>query len=197
VSAPAVGVRLLAVTAVVAGLAGCASAPPTSYLLSAPAATAAPGAHHSPVVAVGPVALPSYLDRSGIVVRRPGDEIVISTDHRWGEPLGDGVARVLAENLAAMIPTDAVAIFPWKTMWTPQFRVTVDIVHFEGPLSGPAALAARWRLLDDRGQVLALRAVTLQEPVTAPTHAGLVAAQGRLLTALSRDIAAAIRSHLR
>jgi hypothetical protein len=195
VNGRAVGVCLLAVTGIVAGLAGCASAPPRSYLLAALPATAAPGAHHGPVVAVGPVAIPTYLDRSGIVVRRPGDEIVISTDHRWGEPLGDGVARVLAENLAVMIPTDAVAVFPWKTSWTPQFRVTVDIVHFDGPLSGPAVLAARWRLLDERGKVLALHAVTLQEPVTAPTHAALVAAQGRLLTALSHDIAAEIRRH--
>ncbi len=71
------------------------------------------------MVAVGPVALPAYLDRSGIVVRRAGDEIVISTGHRWGEPLGDGLA------VDAAVP-----------------------------------------------QVLALHAVTLQEPVTAPTHAG-------------------------
>jgi hypothetical protein len=194
VSAPP-AVRLFAVTAIVASLAGCASAPPASYLLSAPPAAAAPGARHGPVVAVGPVALPAYLDRSGIVVRRPGDEIVISTDHRWGEPLGDGVARVLAENLAVMVPTDAVVVFPWKTSWTPQFRVTVDIVHFDGPLSGPAVLAARWRLLDERGKVLALHAVRLQEPVIAPTHAALVAAHGRLLTALSHDIAAEIRRH--
>ena len=71
----------------------------------------------------------------------------------------------------------------------------MDIVDFNGPLSGPAVLAARWRLLDERGKVLALQAVTLQEPVTAPTHAGLVAAQGRLLTTLSRDIATEIRKH--
>ena len=182
--------------AIVASLAACASAPPASYLLSVPpVASAAPGARQWPVVAVGPVALPAYLDRSGIVVRRPGDEIVVSTDHRWGEPLGDGVARVLAENLAVMVPTDAVAVFPWKTSWTPPFRVTVDIVHLDGPLSGPAFLAGRWRLLDERGKVLALHAVTLREPVTAPTHAALVAAHGRLLTALSRDIATEIRRH--
>jgi uncharacterized lipoprotein YmbA len=193
VSAP-LAVSLLAVPAIVASLAGCASAPPASYLLSAVPAAAAPGGP-GPVVAVGPIALPAYLDRSGIVVRRPGDEIVISTDHRWGEPLGDGVARVLAENLAVMVPTDAVAVFPWKTPWTPHVRVTVDIVHLDGPLSGPVVLAARWRLLDERGKVLAMHAVTLQEPVTTPTHAGLVAAQGRALTALSRDIAAEIRRH--
>jgi len=195
VSAPA-AVRLLAVTVIVASLAGCASAPPASYLLSAPPA-AASGAHQGPVVAVGPIALPAYLDQSGVVVRRPGDEIVISTNHRWAEPLGDGVARVVAENLAVMVPTDAVTVFPWKASWTPQFRVTVDIVHLDGPLGGPAVLAARWRLLDERGKVLALHALSLQEPVAAPTHAALVAAQGRLLTALSRDIAAEIKRHPR
>lgn len=59
------------------------------------------------------------------------------------------VAWVVAENLAAMIPTDQVAIFPWRSPWTAQFRVTVDIARFDGPLGGPADLTARWRLLDE------------------------------------------------
>jgi uncharacterized lipoprotein YmbA len=78
-----------------------------------------------------------------------------------------------------------------------RFAPASAIVHFDGPLSGPAVLSARWRLLDERGKVLALHAARLQEPITAPTHAGLVAAQGRLVTALSRDIAAEIRRHPR
>jgi hypothetical protein len=42
-----------------------------------------------------------------------------------------------------------------------------------------------------------MKAVALREAVTEPTYAGLVAAYGRLLGALSRDIAAEIRNHPR
>jgi 6-phosphogluconolactonase len=121
---------------------------------------------------------------------RDGDRSIPAGRIRQHEPF------VVADYQAGG-PEMAPAVFPWKTSWTPQFRVTVDIVHFDGPLSGPAVLAARWRLLGECGKVLALHAVTLQAPVTAPTHAGLVAAQGRLLTTLSRDIATGIRRRQR
>lgn len=183
----------MAVVLVVVGAAGCFSAsPPKSYLLSAATPAASSGAVGGPVVGVGPVTIPAYLDRSAIVVRGAGDEVGISAEHHWAEPLRDAVSRVLAENLSAMIPTDAVAIFPWRTPWTPQYRVTVDIFRFDGPLVGPAVLSARWRLLDGSGKALVLKAVNLREALTEPTHAGLVAAQGRLLATLSRDIAAEI-----
>src|SRR5215469_13713195 len=77
-----------------------------------PGAPAAMGAHESPVVGVGPVALPTYLDRRSIVMREADSEVRLSSAHQWAEPLKDGVARVVAENLAVMIPTDAALVYP-------------------------------------------------------------------------------------
>ena len=56
-------------------------------------------------------------------------------------------------------------------------------------------LNARWRLLDGDGKEVTLKAVALSEPVTDASYAALVAAHGRLLAAMSRDIAAEIRTH--
>jgi uncharacterized lipoprotein YmbA len=146
---------------------------------------------------VGPFAIPAYLDRPAIAVRTSGDELQLSGAHHWAEPLKDGVARVVAENLSAMIPTEAVAIFPWRTPWSVQYRITMEVLRFDGPLAGPVVLSARWRLLDAGGKELALRAVALEEPVTEATYAAMVAAQSRLLARVSRDMAAAIRERLR
>lgn len=193
----------LAVALIVLGT-GCTlrAAPPKTYVLSpAPApptsAAAAPGADRGPVVGVGPVSVPAYLDRASVVVRESGDEVRFSPNHQWAEPLKDGVARVLAENLAVMVPTDAVAVFPWRAPWTVTYRVAVEILRFDGPLGGPVVLNARWRLLDGRGQEIVLRAVALSEPVAEATHAAFVASQSRMLAGVSREIAAEIRRRSR
>ncbi len=190
-------VCLIALVAVAAG--GCLSLspPPKAYLLTAAAPSAAPGAATNAAIGVGPVTIPAYLDRSPIVVRTGADEVRLSEEHYWAEPLGDAVPRTLGENLSAMIPTDAVAFFPWRTPQTVQYRVTMDILRFDGALGGTAILHARWRLLDGEGHQLVLRAVQLQDRSAEATYTALVAAQSRLLAALSQDIAAEIRTRLR
>jgi hypothetical protein len=140
------------------------------------------------------MAVPVYLDRPSIVVRAGGDEVRFSGEHHWAEPLKDGIARVVAENLAAMVPTDAVVVFPWRAPWTVAYRVTMEILRFDGPLGGPVVLNARWRLLDAEGRELTLKAVALSEPAADRSYAALVAAQSRVLAAVSRDIAGAIRA---
>jgi uncharacterized lipoprotein YmbA len=145
---------------------------------------------------VGPVTIPAYVDRAPIVVRTGDGEVRLSGEDHWAESLRDGVTRTLAENLSAMVPTDAVAIFPWRTPRTVQYRVTVDILRFEGVLGGPTVLHAHWRLLDRAGKELVLGAAHLEETASEPTYAALVAAQSRLLASLSRDIAAEIRARL-
>jgi uncharacterized lipoprotein YmbA len=162
------------------------------------AAPASPAVTIPVVVGVGPISIPTYLDRSPIVVRAGDDgEVGLSDEHRWAEPLRDGIARALAGNLSAMIPTDAVPIFPWRASWTVQYRVTVDILRFDGTIGKSVVLDARWRLLDSSGKELDLRAVHREEACSEPTHGGLVVAHNRLLASLSRDIAAEIRSRVR
>ncbi len=188
---------LMALVVLEAG--GCLSLspPPRAYLLSAVSPSLPAGPLAGVVVGVGPVTIPAYLDRSPIVVRTGADEVRLSGEHHWAEPLRDAIPRTLAENLSAMIPTDAVAVFPWRTSWNVQYRVTVDILRFDGALGGSAVLHARWRLLDGAGKELLLRAAVLQESIGDSTYAAVVTAESRLLVNLSRDIATEIGSRLR
>ncbi len=176
--------------------AGCSlrDAPPRTYILSAAGVPATTGAHEGPVVGVGPVALPAYLDRRSIVMHEADGEIRDSTSHHWAEPLKDGVTRVVAENLAVMIPTDAALVYPWRSPRVVTYRVTLEIFRFDGTLGGPVVLSVRWRLLDKDGNELARRTVTLDERPVDSTYAALVASHSRLLAAVSRDIATAIRT---
>lgn len=188
------------VTSVIVGLlgalAGCSlrGELPKTYVLSATSGPAASGPRRGPVVGVGPVTLATYLDQRSIVVREGDEQVRLSPAHLWAEPLKDGVARVIAENLALMVPTDAVVLFPWRTPRTVAYRVTVEILRFDGSLAGPVGLNAHWRLLDEAGKQLEQKAVVLDEPVAEPIYAAVVASQNRLLAVVSRDIAAAIRA---
>ena len=181
------------------GVSGCLSVSPLpkTYLLSM-ASPPPPDTVTPVVVGVGPISIPAYLDRPPIVVRSAeGGEVALAGEHRWAEPLQDGIPRIIVGNLSAMIPTDAVLIFPWRSSWTVQYRVTVDVLRFDGTLGGPVVLDARWRLLDGVGKELARRAVHFAEPSRDGTYGALVSAHDRVLASLSHAIATEIRARLR
>ncbi len=172
------------------------SVPPRLYVLTpvppAAPASSAGAARTGPAVGIEPVALAPYLDRLAMVTRGPRGELQLSQEHWWGEALKEGLARVLAENLAAMIPSDRVVVFPWRSSWAVQYRVSLHVVRLDGPPGGTVAFTGRWRLLDAGGRELALRPVSLEEPTGDSSYGALATAQSRLLAAVSREIAAEI-----
>jgi uncharacterized lipoprotein YmbA len=175
-------------------MAGCTftSAPTRFYVLTPAGASApAPEPSRGVTIGVGPVTLPGYLDRPQIVTRPgPGEVQVADFDH-WAEPLRSAVARTIGENLAALIPTHRVLIFPWRRSGPPGYQVIAEILRLDGTLGGDAVLRARWRVLDGSGRELAARTSELREPA-GTGYTSLVAAESRLLEQLSVEIAAVI-----
>ena len=82
-------------------------------------------------------------------------------------------ARVLAEDLALLIPADRTAVQPTRKDRKVQYQVVVDISRFDGPLSGEMQLVARWRLLDGAAKELANKETKVTRPSggTYPTIA--------------------------
>jgi uncharacterized protein len=102
-AAPTLGLCLMA-------LGGCASTQAARfYVLSAlpGGGTASPGAaaERGLAIGVGPVTLPKYLDRPQIVTFTSPYALNVAEFDRWAEPLESTFVRVLAENLALLIPT--------------------------------------------------------------------------------------------
>jgi uncharacterized lipoprotein YmbA len=142
---------------------------------------------------VGPITLPKYLDRPQIVTRVSPNQLSLGEFDRWAEPLQDNVSRVLAENLARLIPTDQILVQTWPRSAALDYQIQVEVLHFDGWLGGESALTARWSVLDRAERELMSRMVQLQAPAGGRDYEAMVVALNQMLDALSRDLAGAIQ----
>ncbi|MEW6269291.1 MAG: PqiC family protein [Thermodesulfobacteriota bacterium] len=142
-------------------------------------------------IGLGPVTLPGYLDRREIVTRVAPNQLRLSQNEQWAEPLLENVRSVLAQDLAARLGGATVATFPWAGGFRPDYRVRVDVTRFEPTSAGTAELAARWQVLAG-SDVVAARDSSISRPIGDGGTAAAVAALGQALGDLASEIAAAI-----
>ena len=192
--------RLSVITlgAVLLMLGGCTSTPSTTFYVLTPlpsADTAKPGAAAARglVVGVGPVTLPTYLDRPQIVMRASRAKLNLGEFDQWAASLQTNVSSVLAENLAFLIPTDHIVVFPWPRSTTVDYQVMVDVARFDGEMGGEVILTARWRIVGTDGKERMMQNSRFSASAGAQNYEATVNAMSRMLEELSRDIAATIR----
>ena len=147
-------------------------------------------------IGVGPVIMPGYLDRTQIVTRSGPDRVKLASFHRWAEPLESGIARIVADEIGARVPTDRVVMFPWRGIVARaiQYQVVIAVDRFDGTLDGDVTLDARWRILDRKGDEVAFSRSTITEKVAGSGYDPMVAAMSRTLVVLGQEITNAIRS---
>lgn len=143
---------------------------------------------------IGPVVFPGYLDRQEIVFRSGRNELRISANDRWAEPLEQNFSRVLAHNLLALLDPERVESFPWQLKRKPNYQVRLEVLRFEGNARQDVMLRARWTVIDTgTGAAVDWRESNISRRVKGQTTDALVAALSEALADLSRDIAAAVR----
>jgi uncharacterized lipoprotein YmbA len=164
-------------------------------LTSLPAAEPASGPHSSVAVGIGPVKLATYLFNSSLAVRNGTNEIVYLPSALWAERLDTGLQRVLAADLAAMLPTDQIRLSAWQSADV-SVEVYVAIVRFDVDARGHGMLAAWWRILSPGGEKT-LKAgeshLTRQGPPPDADPSGAVATLSELAADLSRQLAQAVK----
>jgi uncharacterized lipoprotein YmbA len=177
-------------------LAGCSRSPRVSYYTLEPAAqieTAAASLAH-PVVAIGPVTLPEVVDRPQLVVRVAANRVDILESHRWAEPLKSEISRLIAENLSRLLGSSRVSSYLQHSGADADYRVLVDIQRFESSPGNSVTVEAVWSLRRAGGGAPKNGHSLVREPAGAEGYEPLVAAYGRALLAVSRDLAMAIRT---
>lgn len=182
-------------------LAGCrGSAPPVEFYtlnsisgMQNKANTAA--TDQNLAIGVGPVAIPTILDRPQIVTRTGQNRLEMDEFHRWAGPLDEDFARVVAENISILIPTDHVAVYPWDPDFNPRYQVAMDVRRFEGRFGEALRLEVFWRVSDSKNQKkLIEKKSVIQEPLQDKNYEALVTAKSQALAKLSTEIVESIKN---
>ena len=116
-----------------------------------PAAKPDAGSSGSVAVGVGPVKLAAYLFNSTLAVRKSANEIQYLPTTLWAERLDTGLQRVLAANLASLLPTDQVRMSAWQSTDV-AVEVYIAVEQFEVDARGQAVMNAWWRVVSPGGE---------------------------------------------
>lgn len=131
--------RLLLCASAVALLAACSTPPSRFYHLDAVAPDTAPsgaaplrGAEaQRRVIGLEGVKVPGYLDRSELVMRAPGNRLVVREFDRWGGPLDEMVTRTLLRNLETDLSGTEVVGLPLQRDFPLSQVVEVTLDRFD------------------------------------------------------------------
>jgi len=176
--------------------AACSRSPRVTFYTLEPGAQAetAAAATAVPAVSVGPITLPEVVDRPQLVVRVAANRVEILETHRWAEPLKSEIPRLIAENLRRLLGSSRVSSHLQHAGADADLRVLVDIQRFESSPGEAVTVEAAWSIRRATGGVQKTGRSLVREPVDAIGYDPMVAAYGRALHAVSRDLAGAIRA---
>ena len=200
---PSAGTLLTSLCSIMlsAGLTGCSFLKPAQstahyYVLTPVAAT--PSGSGSLAVGLGPVKLPAYLFNTSLAVRQGTNEVEYLPSALWAERLDSGFQRVLAADLATVLPTDQIRMSAWQRNDV-AVEVYVAIERFDVDAGGRGVLVARWRILSPGGDKI-LKAggsrLVREGPAPAAGASGAVATLSELVADLSRQLAQALKETL-
>jgi hypothetical protein len=154
------------------------------------------------VVRVGPVSIPSYIDRRQIVTRNGRNQIEIAEYERWGGPVDDEIIRLLVNNLSESLATRGISVVQWRSFTIADapkiYRIPVTIDRFDGVPGESVVLSAFWAVVmikDKQENVLVARESMITEAVDGKGYDALVAAMGRAVERLGKEIADSVTAH--
>jgi len=144
-------------------------------------------------VVVGPVSIPAIVDLPQIVVSTGPNQVMLDEHNRWASPLQNNIARVVAENLVAILGTPRVTLFQQSLNAEADYRAAIEVHSFESVPGEAATLDAVWIVRRTRDGRAETGRTTVREPAQEKGYAALAAAHSRALARLSQDVAEVIR----
>ncbi len=191
---------LLAVLLVLV-IGACTPTPPTDFYTLM--ATSDPDAGQSdpsqgPVIGIGPIILPQYLDRPQIVRRGSGNQILLADFDSWAEPFQSMVERVLVQDIGRLVRTNNVVALPQTRDVVLDYRVGLELFSFEASSTGQVVLEGRWQVYEDSGNFrdpapYRSQRTYLDTRIADPNDYDQIAqAMSELLGRLSQEIATAL-----
>jgi uncharacterized lipoprotein YmbA len=130
-----------------------------------------------------------------MAVRKGSNEIEYLPSTFWAERLDSGFQRVLAANLAILLPTDRISLSAWQRNDV-MAEVYVTLEQFDVDASGRGVLVARWRILSPGGDKV-LKAgssrFSRQGPPPDPGVSGAIDTLSALVADFAGQLASALQ----
>lgn len=178
---------------------GCASTPATQFYLLEALNQPQPIINNNEaklLIGVGPLTLPSVLERKQIVTRS-NNAVQLSEFNQWAEPLNNNILSVLVKNLAAFQPNALIKAFPWAAYGEVNYRVIIDISRFDAELGKTCQLEAGWAIMREKDhRIIKNGQVKLSEPLHDMNYSSLVGAMNQLLNQFSQQVSLALKTVL-
>lgn len=168
------------------------SSPTSRFYTLAPTMPREPSPRIDLAVGVGPVTIPSAVDRPQFVLQVAPNRVTLDEYHRWAAPLAEGIGRTVAADLSALLGTPNVVSLPAPS-FRYDLRVTVAVQQFESVPGQAVEIDAVWSVYDPaHPEDLRSGRTSARKTVDGADFEALAAAHSRALGELSHHIARAI-----
>ena len=179
-------------------LSGCMrdSKPVQFYMLNADSGVAGttrvPAFANEPLIGLGPIRIPEYLNRPQMIVAITENQYRLSEDHRWAERLDQNISLALFKALPGQLGTDRIVRYPWPQRQAIDYQVGIDILEFNVNASGQSRLIAQWFVKRKDKPTIDKHSV-YQFPASTTDYDVMVKAQSQCLSKLGQEISKTLR----
>ena len=94
------------------------------------------------------IELPYYLQENRIVSRPDESKIEFRENDRWGEPLLEGLGRVVGLNLSQLLNSSFYSVYPHRKKIGTPWEVSITILRFEKVSGSEVKIEASWEIFN-------------------------------------------------
>ena len=94
------------------------------------------------------VEIPYYLQENRIVYRPTKGEIKFRENDRWGEPIIEGIGRVLGLNISQLLNSPLYSVYPNRKKMGTEWEINITILRFERVSENKVRLEVSWEIFN-------------------------------------------------
>ena len=94
------------------------------------------------------VEIPYYLQENRIVYRPTKGEIKFRENDRWGEPIIEGIGRVVGLNLSQLLNSPFYSVYPNRKKIGIEWEINITILRFERISKSKIQLEVSWEIFN-------------------------------------------------
>lgn len=175
-------------------LVGCGKSKQSQFYVLNPICSAKSTVQYTGLkIGIDSIAIPAYLSKNQIPLFYTANQATLYETHEWAEDLEKNTKRVIATNLAILLPGAVVENAPWDSKFKPDYTVQVNISQWSVAVGGQSQLQASYVIFNETAPLYQKSGLYCQHiPKVLPET--IVLSMNSNLTKLTQDIARSIQT---